>query len=743
MNKIFKILVLSLAFVLVFGAVSSSAYVAYDTYTYSISGKQMLSPAAYSTNTSITSSDMGLGNNPIVSAADMVTDAEGNIYISDSGNNKTPGKIVILNKYYHATKVIDTYYNEAGEPVSFNNPKGLFVTAYDDEYFLYVCDNANRAIVIYNKEYEHVKTITIPADSKVISSSSFAPSAIAVDKYGRIFVISDGIFEGIIVLSREGEFTGFIGAQKTSYSVIDIIWKKFQTKEQLSQQKNSIAISYNNLTVDPDGFVYATISFEGDKQAKEREEQMKALKSKAADYSPVKKLNATGQEIMKRNGFFDPGGEVDIFYADEVSMITDVALGPAGTRTILDKSRSRLFTYDQQGNLVFAFGDGGKVGKGGEHLGNGEAIQAITYQDITSVDPETGVEKTTSYFLVLDRTTDKANTYKLMVYSPTEYCETILSALHNQNEHHYDLSIKCWQDVLTKNNNFDLAYIGIGKALFSQGKYKEAYEVLQNAYETTYASKAYAEMRKEAIGKWIILIVVGALALVIGMVKFLGYAKRKNKEVTLKVGRKTYWEELLYCFHLCFHPFDGFWDLKHEKRGSVRAASTILGITVLAVFYNSIGKGYLFNPEDNYSTIFVAILSVGLPVLLWSVSNWCLTTLFDGEGSFKDIYVATCYSLAPLPLFMIVGTVLTNVLDANGASMVKLIITFGFIWTIMLLFFGTLVTHDYSLGKNFITIIGTILAMAIIMFVVILFASLVIKMITFVMAIFKEVGNRM
>ena len=743
MNKIFKILVLSLAFVLVFGAVSSSAYVAYDTYTYSISGKQMLSPAAYSTNTSITSSDMGLGNNPIVSAADMVTDAEGNIYISDSGNNKTPGKIVILNKYYHATKVIDTYYNEAGEPVSFNNPKGLFVTAYDDEYFLYVCDNANRAIVIYNKEYEHVKTITIPADSKVISSSSFAPSAIAVDKYGRIFVISDGIFEGIIVLSREGEFTGFIGAQKTSYSVIDIIWKKFQTKEQLSQQKNSIAISYNNLTVDPDGFVYATISFEGDKQAKEREEQMKALKSKAADYSPVKKLNATGQEIMKRNGFFDPGGEVDIFYADEVSMITDVALGPAGTWTILDKSRSRLFTYDQQGNLVFAFGDGGKVGKGGEHLGNGEAIQAITYQDITSVDPETGVEKTTSYFLVLDRTTDKANTYKLMVYSPTEYCETILSALHNQNEHHYDLSIKCWQDVLTKNNNFDLAYIGIGKALFSQGKYKEAYEVLQNAYETTYASKAYAEMRKEAIGKWIILIVVGALALVIGMVKFLGYAKRKNKEVTLKVGRKTYWEELLYCFHLCFHPFDGFWDLKHEKRGSVRAASTILGITVLAVFYNSIGKGYLFNPEDNYSTIFVAILSVGLPVLLWSVSNWCLTTLFDGEGSFKDIYVATCYSLAPLPLFMIVGTVLTNVLDANGASMVKLIITFGFIWTIMLLFFGTLVTHDYSLGKNFITIIGTILAMAIIMFVVILFASLVIKMITFVMAIFKEVGNRM
>jgi hypothetical protein len=403
--------------------------------------------------------------------------------------------------------------------------------------------------------------------------------------------------------------------------------------------------------------------------------------------------------------------------------------------TILDYTRSRLFTYDQQGNLIFAFGDGGTIGKGGELLGNGEEIKAITYQTVGD----------TSYFLVLDKTKDKdkANTYKLMVYYPTEYCETIINALRNQNEHKYDTSIKYWQDVLTKNNNFDLAYIGIGKALFSQGKYEEAYEILQNAYETEYASKAFAEIRKDAIGKWILLIVVVAIVLAIALVKFLGYAKRKNKEATLKVGRKTYWEELLYPFHLCFHPFDGFWDLKHEKRGSVRAATTILGITIVAMFYNSIGKGYLFNPEDNYSTIFVSILSVAVPVILWSVSNWCLTTLFDGEGSFKDIYIATCYSLSPLPVFVILSTILTNVLDTTGASMVSLLITFGFIWTILLLFFGTLVTHDYSLGKNFITILGTILAMAVIMFVIILFSSLVIKMVTFVIAIFKEVGNRM
>ena len=116
MKKIAKILILSLAFVLLFGAISSSAYVAYDTYTYSISGTQMLSPTAYSTNMALNSVDMGIGNAPLYNAKDIVTDKHGNVYISDSGDGKDadktdyPGRVVVLNKYYHVTNIIDTYY---------------------------------------------------------------------------------------------------------------------------------------------------------------------------------------------------------------------------------------------------------------------------------------------------------------------------------------------------------------------------------------------------------------------------------------------------------------------------------------------------------------------------------------------------------------------------------------------------------------------------------------------------------
>jgi tetratricopeptide (TPR) repeat protein len=497
-----------------------------------------------------------------------------------------------------------------------------------------------------------------------------------------------------------------------------MIWRRFQTEEQRAAQVQNISVSYNNITVDDDGFVYAT----SDKI--DESQQFGAIKSKSADYSPVKKLNSTGAQILKRNGFFDPGGEVDVFYPKDVSKINDIALGAEGSWTILDYRHSKFFTYDQNGNLLFAFGNSGA------QLGNGVNFKGITYQVVNGV----------YYLLALDNTA--ANGYTITVYSPTEYCDTIISALRNQNEHQYSASIDDWQEVLTRNNNFDLAYIGIGKALYSQGKYDEAQAALSNAYETEYASKAFKEARKDIIGKWILPIAIVLIVVLVLALKLLAYAKRKNKETSLKVGRKTYLEELLYVFHLVFHPFDGFWDLKHEKRGSVRAATTFLALTIIAFFYNSIGKGYLFNPRGTSSTIFMSMVSVVLPVVLWAVSNWCLTTLFDGEGSFKDIYIATCYSIAPMALMLVVSTLLTNVLSGTEATIVTLVTSIGLIWSIILIFFGMLVTHDYSLSKNFITILGTIVAMLVIMFVAILFSSLLVKMISFVTGLFSEVMNR-
>jgi hypothetical protein len=60
----------------------------------------------------------------------------------------------------------------------------------------------------------------------------------------------------------------------------------------------------------------------------------------------------------------------------------------------------------------------------------------------------------------------------------------------------------------------------------------------------------------------------------------------------------------------------------------------------------------------------------------------------------------------------------------------------------MLIFFGMMVTHDYSMGKNFITVLGTIVAMVCIMFIAILFTTLVGKLVSFVTNIVTELQYR-
>ena len=744
MRKLSCILAIVLVLCSLF-VVAPSAEEAYDTYTYSIDGEKLLSPDAYSardTNKPITSKEMGLllpenGGVALKGATDIVTDEDANVYIADAGNKR----VVVLDKNYRVIQILSTYTDENGAEKSFESPHGISITdsanTPDHRSHVYICDDKTKRIVCFERtallgntdgEFRAEKTILKP-ESKLLKDDAYTPIALSVDKYGRIFVVSRGAYEGIIVMSGEGEFTGFIGAQKVTKSLLDQIWSKLMSAEQRQDEVQNTGSAYNNITVDADGFIYIT------NNGLEAAQQFAAITSKEATHSPVKKLNSSGDEIMARNGFFDCGGEVDVL-EDSLSSIIDVAVGPEGTWSILDEKntglakRSRIFTYNSNGDLLFAFGDKG------QQLGNGEAYAGFTYQHLQSTDVN-GNKKDVYNILTLDT---KNNSNEITVFSPTPYCEKIIEAHRYQNNHMYDEAIDIWKEILKLNNNFDLAYIGIGKALYSQKEYAAAMEMLKAAYEVDQYSKAFGEVRSNIIGSYLPLIVIAIIALVVLLLKFLGYAKKLNKKTSLKVGRKTYWEELIYSFHLIFHPFDGFWDLRHEKRGSVRAASTILGITVLAFFYQAIGQGYIFNPRGDYSTVLLQVTAVLVPVLLWCVGNWCLTTLFDGEGRFRDIYIATCYSLAPLPFFVILSTILSNIF--SDGSIINLLIAIGYVWVAMLLFFGMLVTHNYTMPKNILMVICSIVAMVVIMFVAILFSTLMIKVVTFLVSIFSEIGKR-
>ena len=115
----------------------------------------------------------------------------------------------------------------------------------------------------------------------------------------------------------------------------------------------------------------------------------------------------------------------------------------------------------------------------------------------------------------------------------------------------------------------------------------------------------------------------------------------------------------------------------------------------------------------------------------------------EGEGSFKDVFIASSYALAPLTLFIIPCTLLTHVVTSAEMGFISIMLGMCFVWVGLLLFFGVMVTHDYSLGKNILTLVCTIVGMVVIMFLVVLFSSLCMKMVSFVSNIITEITYRM
>ncbi len=725
MKKFISVLALMFALIMIL-PLSAGAFNSFQTYTNAIGGSPLYSPDAYIPINTYNSAYMGL-DKTMSDPYDIAVDGEMNVYIADAGSNS----IIVLDRYYKHKFTLTSFTNEIGAPDSFASPRGVFVT--DDKYDgygnlveegkIYICDTQNYRLVVFSRSGEFLYVLDAPESELFEENSIYYPIAVAVDKYNRIFVVSSQTTQGIIVLTSEGEFTGFIGAPKVSISLWNIIWRRFQNEQQRKQQSTFVPVTFNNITVDEDGFVYAT----SDKIDSSKIASAIRSKSISGTNAPVKKLNAAGDEIMSRNGFFPPVGEVAYLTSSNnssditgVSTIGDVALGDAGTWSITDTKRSKIYTYDSQGNLLFAFGD-----KGNLQLGHIGTLKAIAYQG----------EK----LLALD----SGSTKSITVYERTEYGNILISAVADQINREYDKASENWTEILKRNSNFDAAYIGIGQALYRSGKYEAALDYYEAAYDTENWSKAYAELRKERVEKIFLLIPLGIVALCIGFVFLAKKIGKVNLRAATSGEKITFGKELLFGFHVIAHPFDGFWDLKHEKRGSLRAGLIFLAVAVLTFFYQAIGQGYLLNPTGGYSTILTQVISVCIPILLFVISNWCLTTLFEGEGSFKDIFVAVCYSLLPIPLFTIPATIFSNIVTNDEKDIITLLGTLAFIWAGFLIFFGTMVTHDYSLGKNIIMVICSVVGMAFIMFVALLFTTLLGKIVSFVTNIITEIAYRM
>ena len=185
--------------------------------------------------------------------------------------------------------------------------------------------------------------------------------------------------------------------------------------------------------------------------------------------------------------------------------------------------------------------------------------------------------------------------------------------------------------------------------------------------------------------------------------------------------------------------------MKHEKRGRTYIAIFLLVMFVITSILDKQFNGYTFNeyavfPED--INVIGTFVTVALVVLIWVMANWGLTTLFDGEGSMRDILIYTGYSMLPVVLSQIALLLFTNILTTNEATIVSLITYIGIGWTAILMYMGTMTTHQYSGGKTFLTLVAIAIGMAVIVFLGMMFFYLVQEIWNFVYTIYRELELR-
>ena len=684
----------------------SAAEAPYETYVFAYDSSVQITPNAYLPAEKIAAFGETLLKNP----SDMVVDEErGLIAIADTGNNR----IVLLNRNFEVTGTIGPFTLPNGTEDTFDSPSGVFIT---EEDWLVVADTNHGRLVVFDKDNRYLRTIDGPPAQVLPENFKYNPISVAVNAAGQFYVVSKNSNMGVMALDGDGGFQGFIGAQRVASNAAQLLWRAFMTEEQLARSVQFVPVEYSSLTIDHKGFVYVTCS------SIDRFELYNTIHSRSMDstYAPVKKINPAGTDVLRRNGFFPPAGDINFspYDGEEAvgpSQISKVILLDNGMYMLLDSYGNKLFTYDSSGNLLFAFG-----GKG-EALGLFSRLSAAAAwgDELLALDAETGaitVFRKTAYGALLDE---------------------VIGYLENRE---YDKAQGLWNELLGENNNFDLAYLGVGKALMEKGDLTGAMKYFELINNKLYYSKAYGLYRQEILQRWGLWILLGVLILILLAVwVFRKIAVHNQKTLASPAGGRLR-DALLLGFYVIFHPFNGYWALKGEKRGGVRSATILLALACLTQAIAAAASGFLSGDEE--ASVGSGVLNLLAPLLLWCIANTCFTSLMDGKGSFRDVYVAVGTSTLPVTLLVLPCTVVSHFLILEELPILAMVTNVAYIWMAALIFFSMITVHDYTLGKNVLVSILTVLGMAFILFLLFIFVSLIGRMISLVSAVGTELSLR-
>lgn len=405
----------------------------------------------------------------------------------------------------------------SGASVILNNAQGITVVSEGDSYAIYVADTDNSRILKMTPEYVVTQVYLTPDDEIFYQWSTetdvetstkrfFKPTKLAVDKTKRVYCIAKNVYEGIIEFSEGGKFNRFLGKNTVTANPLKQFWYKIMSETQIIQQELTLPPEFINLTMDADGFIYATSYPDPDN---------------VAQSNMVKAINTSGKDVLRRNGYVTPNGDAVFLSAHNnkevvlgASSLTAIAVSPDGFYSVTDAKRGRIFTYDTEGNLLYISGEKGSLS---DSINEPVAISYLTIEAKENTERQELV-------LVIDKTSKS-----IISFSTSSFGQLVNQATKLYLENDIIGAEQYWREVVKMNSNYELGYVGIGKSLLRLEQFEEAMYYFELGHNATYYSKAYQQYRDIILKDNFAIIMTGLVITVVGL-GVLAVVKYQNKK---------------------------------------------------------------------------------------------------------------------------------------------------------------------------------------------------------------------
>ena len=676
-----------------------------DYYIVS-NGERIPMPASYICQEALYDFDGQLNG-----ATDLHIDGD-RLYIADTGNNR-----VVAVDLDGGNRLVLT----EAEGIPLKNPGGVTT---DDTGGIYVADSGNSRILHYSPAGKYIEVFGAPESSMLGENFYFNPTKLAVTSTGYIYAIKS---QTIMTIDAQNRFHGYLGQPEVGFDLVEALVRMFASEEQKAMLDKRTAEPYTNMTLGPDGLLYAS--------------------SRDSEGGEIKVLNSVGENIYTqygsgegsalsglRNAFyslFNIGAYSgkSLVYGERVNdegeemlpVFADIAVDANGIITVLEENMARCYQYDSQGNLLTVFGGRGK------NLGEFQTPASIAAAPDGSL-------------YVLD-----SRLNSVQIFRPTAFIQKVHTACVYYAAGEYDQAYDYWKEIQQEDANYELAGMGMGKALYKQKDYTGAMEQFHKANDPAQYSAAYAKYRHQWFREHFLtglLLGIAAIALLAVYILALRRAGRYGyAHLRMRQGKGA----LCSGFHVLSHPLDTFETIR-DNRGRLGAGVPMLliagavAVRLLSLFLS----GYSMRAVDLRSAnIWLELAKVALPVISWAAAAFFMSAISDGESRFMEVFTASAFCMMPLIVATPVFTLLSHILTREEAGVFNALQVCMWCWILLLFFLSMKTLNGYTVGKALAVCLLSLVAMALIWAVCFLFIAIIGEVWGFLSDVLREFRTRM